>query len=74
MPRELDYETDLLARLNWADFDVQPTIDRIPETPLNSGGQYQRIDLGAEGISAQDADQSIETGETWPLIPPIPPA
>lgn len=44
-PREFDYETDLLARLDWRDFDPTPTAQRVPENPIVAASQLQRISL-----------------------------
>ena len=46
--RELDYETDLLCRIDWRDFDPSRIAKRIP---LNAGlpeGQLQRITISDE--------------------------
>ena len=54
--RELDYETDLLCRIDWRDFDPAPLAGRIP---LNAGrpeNQLQRITISD--------DQDHFVGET----------
>ena len=54
--RELDYETDLLCRIDWRDFDPAPIAERIP---LNAGrpeNQLQRITI------SEDQDRFV--GET----------
>ena len=41
--RELDYETDVLSRIDWKDFDPQAIADRIPENAQAAESQLQRI-------------------------------
>ena len=48
-PREFEYETDLLARLDWCGYDPAPTARRIPENPVNAASQLQRITLSDDG-------------------------
>ena len=37
--RDLDYETDLLAAIDWRDYDPAPVVARMPENPLESAAQ-----------------------------------
>lgn len=53
-PREFEYETDLLARLDWRDYDPAPTAQRVPENPIAALSQLQRISL------ADDGDELLE--------------
>lgn len=48
-PREFEYETDLLARLDWRGYDPTPTAQRIPENPTSAVSQLQRITLAKDG-------------------------
>jgi type III restriction enzyme len=53
-PREFEYETDLLARLDWRGYDPTPTAQRVPENPIAAVSQLQRISL------ADDGDELLE--------------
>ena len=33
-PREFEYETDLLARIDWRGYDPAPTAQRVPDNPI----------------------------------------
>lgn len=48
-PREFEYETDLLSRLEWCGYDPAPTARRIPENPVSAASQLQRITLSDDG-------------------------
>ena len=41
--RDLDYETDILCRIDWSDYDPQPIADRIPLNAQSPENQLQRI-------------------------------
>ncbi|TAM04306.1 MAG: type III restriction endonuclease subunit R, partial [Pusillimonas sp.] len=47
--RELDYETDVLARIDWRDFDPRDIADRIPDNAQAAESQLQRIQLADDG-------------------------
>ncbi len=47
--RELDYETDVLSRIDWRDFDPEEIAARIPENAQTAGSQLQRIRLAEDG-------------------------
>lgn len=53
--RDFDYETDLLARLDWTGFDPAAIADSIPENAESARTQMQRISLveGDERISSE---------------------
>lgn len=53
-PREFEYETDLLARLDWRGYDPAPTAQRVPVNPIAAVSQLQRISL------ADDGDELLE--------------
>jgi type III restriction enzyme len=55
--RELDYETDLLAAIDWRGFDPAPIAASIPDNAHSVTAQLQRISL------AEDGEQAI-LGET----------
>lgn len=48
-PRELDYETDILASLDWRGFDPSAIAASIPENAQAAESQLQRIRLSDEG-------------------------
>lgn len=47
--RDLDYETDLLARLDWRGFDPAPVAAKIPDNAQEVAAQMQRIELSDDG-------------------------
>jgi len=48
-PRELDYETDILASIDWRGFDPAPIAASIPENAQAAESQLQRIRLADDG-------------------------
>lgn len=48
-PRELDYETDILASLDWRGFDPSAIAASIPDNAQAAESQLQRIRLSDEG-------------------------
>lgn len=48
-PRELDYETDILASIDWRGFDPSPIATSIPENAQAAESQLQRIRLTDDG-------------------------
>jgi type III restriction enzyme len=48
-PRDLDYETDVLANINWADYDAADVAAHIPENAQAAESQLQRIRLSDDG-------------------------
>ena len=55
--RELDYETDVLSRIDWRGFDPKDIAARIPENAQAAESQFQRIRLADDG-------EEIFVGET----------
>ncbi len=53
--RDLDYETDILAAIDWRGYDPRTIADRIPENAQAAESQLQRITLsdGAEHFVAE---------------------
>lgn len=47
--RELDYETDVLAAIDWRGFDTQEIAQHIPENAQAAESQLQRIRLAKDG-------------------------
>lgn len=63
VPREFDYETDLLARIDWRGYDPKPTIERIPENPVAALSQLQRITLSQDGDSPLENQPAASSTE-----------
>jgi len=61
--RDLDYETDILARIDWVDFDVTELAAKIPENAHAAESQVQRIQLsdGDNPIEAERMSRSFAT-------------
>ncbi len=47
--REIDYETDVLSRIDWRDFDPTEIADRIPANARAADTQLRRVSLGEGG-------------------------
>jgi len=47
--RDLDYETDILAAIDWRDFSPADVVTAIPENPKQAAAQMQRISLTDAG-------------------------
>lgn len=50
--RELDYETDILAAIDWRDFSTAAVAAAIPDNPRQAAAQLQRIALTDAGEDA----------------------
>lgn len=50
--RELDYETDILAAIDWRDFSPDAVAAAIPDNPQQAAAQLQRITLTDAGEDA----------------------
>lgn len=50
--RELDYETDILAAIDWRDFSPDAVAAAIPDNPRQAAAQLQRITLTDAGEDA----------------------
>ena len=48
-PRDFEYETDLLSRIDWRGYDPTATALRVPQTPMAAAAQLQRISLAEDG-------------------------
>lgn len=59
--RELDYETDLLASIDWRDYDPTAVAQALPDNPKEAASQLQKISLstGTEGHFAQEIIASV---------------
>lgn len=67
--RELDYETDLLAAIDWRDFDPAPIAAKIPENAQAAAVQMQRITLATEGEQAILGEAVQVSGEAMAFDP-----
>ncbi|WP_209424587.1 DEAD/DEAH box helicase family protein [Pararhodobacter sp. SW119] len=47
--RDLDYETDILAAIDWRDYDPREVARAIPDNPRQAASQLQRISLTDSG-------------------------
>ncbi|MEM0987327.1 MAG: DEAD/DEAH box helicase family protein [Pseudomonadota bacterium] len=68
--RDLDYETDILACIDWDGFDVSALVARIPENAQAAESQIQRISLGEghEPIEAERIARSLVTSTFDPAF------
>ena len=66
--RDLDYETDILACVDWTDFDAAALAAKIPENAHAAESQVQRIELsdGDEAIEARRLSRAIATSDFDP--------
>lgn len=68
--RSLDYETDILSRIDWNRLDPAPLVDRIPLNAKAADGQMRRIRLsesGEERIITEVLDDNLETYKFDPV-------
>lgn len=66
--RDLDYETDILACINWTGFDAAALAAKIPENAHAAESQVQRIELsdGDTPIEARRVARTIAAAEFDP--------
>ncbi len=63
--RELDYETDILAAIDWRDFSPTAVAAGIPDNPRQAAAQLQRITLTDAGEDAYFKGELVAAaGET----------
>ena len=67
--RELDYETDVLSRIDWRGFDPQNIAARIPENAQAADAQLQRIGLTEEGEEFFFKETVAESSEALAFDP-----
>ena len=67
--RELDYETDVLSRIDWRGFDPKVIAGRIPENAQAAESQLQRIRLADDGDEAFVGETVAESGEVLVFDP-----
>lgn len=62
--RPLDYDTDILYRIEWNDFDISPLVAKVPENAQVADRQMRRIrltDTGEERIAVEAVNDNTET-------------
>ena len=67
--RELDYETDVLSRIEWRDFDSEDIAARIPENAQAADAQLRRIRLTEEGDELFVGETVSGSGEVLAFDP-----
>ena len=61
--RELDYETDILSRIDWRGFDPKEIAAGIPENAQTTDSQLQRIRLAEDGDEVFVGETVAESSE-----------
>ena len=67
--RELDYETDVLSRIDWRDFDPVGIADRIPVNARAADTQLRRISLSDDGDELIVGETIAGSGELLAFDP-----
>ena len=67
--RELDYETDVLASIDWRGFDPKDIAARIPENAQAAESQLQRIKLADDGEELFVGETVAENAEALVFQP-----
>ncbi|SLN77874.1 DEAD/DEAH box helicase [Oceanibacterium hippocampi] len=67
--RELDYETDVLASIDWRGFDPKGIAAKIPENAQAAESQLQRIRLTDDGEELVQSELVAENSETLVFQP-----
>ena len=67
--RDLDYETDILASIDWRGFDPSPVADAIPENAQVAESQLQRITLSDDGDELFVGETVAENSEALAFDP-----
>lgn len=65
--RDLDYDADVAAQIDWADYDPAPIARRIPDNPLTIATQMQTIRVGQTGEAFIVAEAGPEAVGTRPF-------
>lgn len=68
-PRELDYETDLLSRIDWRDFDPNEIAKDVPGNAQAAESQLQRIRIPDTGDEPFVGETIAESPESLALDP-----
>jgi type III restriction enzyme len=67
--RELDYETDILAAIDWRGYDPKDIAERIPENAQAAENQLQRIRLSDDGKAFLAQESVAASGEILAFDP-----
>lgn len=67
--RELDYEPDVLSRIDWRGFDPSPIAATVPENAQAAESQLQRIRLSDDGEELFVGETVAENTETLAFQP-----
>jgi len=67
--RDLDYETDILAAIDWRGFDPSPIAEVIPENAQAAESQLQRIKLSDDGDELFVGETVAENDEALSFEP-----
>ena len=67
--RELDYETDLLSRIDWRGFDPQEIAENVPESAQAAESQLQRIGIAQAGDEPFVTKTVTESSESLAFDP-----
>ena len=68
--RELDYETDVLSRIDWRDFQPEAVAERIPDNARAADTQMLRIGLAEDGNESIVGETVAGSGEILAFDPP----
>ena len=69
--RELDYETEVLSRIDWRGFNPENVSARIPENAQAADAQLRRIRLTEEGDNCLSVRRSPGAAKSSPSIRPM---
>ncbi|MGE0714313.1 MAG: DEAD/DEAH box helicase [Alphaproteobacteria bacterium] len=67
--RPLDYETDILAAIDWRGFDPADVVAAVPENAQATESQLQRIRLAEDGEELFVSEAAAPTGEAMAFDP-----
>lgn len=59
--RALDYETDILSKIDWRKYDTEAFAENIPENYVATESQMQQIGITGSGITAEEVRKLSET-------------
>lgn len=65
--RDLDYDADVAALIDWSDFDPKDIAQRIPDNPPTVAAQMQTIRIGQKGEDRIVSEVGADLGETRPF-------
>ena len=65
--RDLDYDADVAALIDWSEFDPTEIAQRIPDTPPSDVSQMQTVRIGQSGEANIVTEVGLDLGETRPF-------